>query len=347
MRFSVIPESFIEWLGMVTGQVPTPLFDTLVGIWQARTVMVAVKLGVFEALATGPRTAAEVAERCQTKPMPTDKLLGALVGARYLTLRRERYGLTRTARLWLLAGSISSLRDSMLFRFVEWDLLAHYESYARTGVCLDVHDNLDKETWPAYPGGMRAIASLAAPEVVKRTPVPARATRLLDIGGAHGCYAAALCRRYPALSGVILDLPDMVAHAAPLLEAEVLGERLRHQVGDVLETDLGEATFDVVLLAQLVHHFDEATNRELQQRIARALRPGGVVVVQDMFKAASPRKAGQAGALADYYFAMVSASGTWRHEDVAAWQRDAGLAPHKPLNFRSVPGTGQQTASRH
>lgn len=346
MRVGIIPESLVEWLGVVTGRVPAPLYDTLVAMWQARTVMVAVKLGVFEALADEPLAAEEVATRCETALMPTEKLLGALAGARYLKLRDGRYALRRMARRWLLRRSEPSLRDNLLLRFAEWDLLANYETFARTGRALDIHRHLDEDTWRAYPGGMRALASLAAGEVARRTPVPPRAERLLDIGGAHGHYAATLCRRYPRLRGVVLDLPEMVTHASPWLEAEGLGDRLRHQSGDVFETELGERQFDIVFVAQLVHHFDDAQNRELQRRIARALKPGGVVVVQDVFKPSSPDEAGQAGALGDFFFAMVSAAGTWRYEDVASWQEAAGLRPHEPLHLRSVPGTGQQAATR-
>jgi predicted O-methyltransferase YrrM len=168
----------------------------------------------------------------------------------------------------------------------------------------------------------------------------------LDIGGAHGHYAATLCRRYPRLGGIVLDLPEMIEHASPWLEAEGLGERLRHQAGDVLATDLGEDRFDLVFVAQLVHHFDAEQNRDLLRRIARALKPGGVVVVQDVFKPSSPDEAGQAGALGDFFFAMTSAAGTWRYRDVASWQAAAGLEPHRPLPLRSVPGTGQQAATR-
>ena len=31
-------------------------------------------------------------------------------------------------------------------------------------------------------------------------------------------------------------------------------------------------------------------------------------------------------------------------DEMAAWQRAAGLLPQKPIRFRSVPGSGQQAA---
>jgi SAM-dependent methyltransferase len=97
-----------------------------------------------------------------------------------------------------------------------------------------------------------------------------------------------------------------------------------------------------VFVAQLLHHFDEATNRELARRVARALRPGGIFVVQEMIRPGSSREAGQVGALLDFYFASTSASGTWTVDEIASWQRDAGLRVRKPLWLRSLPGSAQQ-----
>ena len=116
-----------------------------------------------------------------------------------------------------------------------------------------------------------------------------------------------------------------------------------HHAGDALVDDLGEACYDVVLLAQLAHHFDEATNRRLVRRLARALRPGGLLVVQEISRRTSPR-GGQLGALSHLYFALTSSTGGWTFEEIADWQRDAGLEPRKPVWFRALPDTGQQAA---
>jgi SAM-dependent methyltransferase len=167
---------------------------------------------------------------------------------------------------------------------------------------------------------------------------------MLDIGGSHGYYSVALCRKHEKLRAVILDLPQAVEHAAPLLAAEGMGDRVVHRAGNALEEDLGTDAYDLVLVAQLVHHFSEAQNRDLAARIARALRPGGVYAVLDEFRPRTAKDAGQVGALLEFYFALTSQSGTWAVEEIAAWQRRAGLAPRKAIRFRTVPGVGVQAA---
>lgn len=125
-----------------------------------------------------------------------------------------------------------------------------------------------------------------------------------------------------------------------------MGDRIRYRAGDVLTEDLGFERYDVVFMANLVHHFDEAMNRDLVRRIVRALRPGGVLVIGDVMRSRSPKDAGQIGALADLYFAVTSEAGTWSFDEIACWQRDEGLVPHRPIRLFTAPGGGLQAATK-
>ena len=344
MRLGVIPENLIERILLALGVLPTPIMDTMMAYTLARTIMVGTKLGVFEALAPGALTTGEVAKYCGTHPGATKKLLNALAGAGYLRADGERYALAPVTRKWLLKESPQSLHDKMLFQFLEWDWMGHYEDFVRSGKPLDAHETMSDDEWGLYQQGMRSAVSMWASEVARRTPVPKGARDMLDIGGSHGYYSVALCRRHPSLRAVVLDLPEAVKQAAPILAKEGMGDRVVHRAGNALTDDLGTKAWDLVFIALVVHHFDEATNRELAQRVALSLRPGGVFVIQETIRPHSPKEAGQLGALLDLYFAVTSEAGSWSFEDMAAWQREAGLVPQKPIRFRSVPGTGQQVA---
>ena len=306
--------------------------------------MVGTKLGVFEALREEPLDASRVAERCGLDARGTHKLLFALAGAGYVEETDGRYALVPVARKWLLADSPSSLADKLLLQFHEWDWVERAEDYVRTGEPLELHASISAEEWPIYQRGMRALAGAAAAETARRLRVPRGARDMLDIGGSHGYFSVALCRRHDTLSATVLDLPEAVEHAATILAAEGMGERVVHRAGDALSDDLGTDAYDVVLIAQLVHHFSDEQNRELAARVARALRPGGVFAILDAFRSPSAKDAGQAGALLDFYFALTSQSGTWSPEEMASWQRAAGLKPRRPIRFRTVPGVGVQAA---
>ena len=142
MRLGPVAENPIEWLIARLNIAPRPLLETQMAYTLARLVMVGTKVGAFDALAGGPATAAEVAERCGTDSRGTGKLLFALAGAGYLRTKDDRYELTAVSRKWLLRDSPHSLADKLLFQFLEWDWIESSEDYVRTGEPLDAHESI-------------------------------------------------------------------------------------------------------------------------------------------------------------------------------------------------------------
>ncbi len=346
MRYGIIADNPLEAIGLASGMVPTPMLEPY-GAAFGRTLMVATKLGVFEALADGPMTAAAVADRCGIDGRAAEKLMNLLVGMRHLRRSSEgTYRLTKVARTWLLEGSSRSMRDMVLMKFLEWEWIEGLEAFVRTGEPLDVHARMSADDWRLYQRGMRAQAGLLGGWLARRLPMPPSATTMLDIGGSHGYLSVALCRRHPALRSVVLDLPEAVEQAAPLLAAEGMGDRVVHRAGNALTDDLGTDAYDLILAFSLVHHFDAATNRELAARCARALRPGGLFVIGDLMRPEYPERASAMDLFYDLYFALTSRSGLWSFEEMAEWQRAAGLVPRKPMRLIMGQGPGLQIGER-
>ena len=57
MKIGAIPENLFERLVTLANLAPTPVVDTFHAVIVARAIIVATKLGVFDALAPGPRPA--------------------------------------------------------------------------------------------------------------------------------------------------------------------------------------------------------------------------------------------------------------------------------------------------
>ena len=346
MRFGIIADGPVERLGLASGMVPTPMLEGY-GAGFVRALMVATRLHIFETLSEAPLAAPAVAERCRIDPRATEKLLNLLVGMRYLRRSDDgRYLLTKLARRWLLEDTDGSVRDMVLMKFLEWDWIEGLESFVRSGEPLDVHGTMRSEDWRLYQRGMRAQAGLLGRWLARRLPMPEGATAMLDIGGSHGHFSVALCRRYPSLRSVVLDLPEAVEQSAPLLAAEGMGDRVVHQAGNALTDDLGSEAYDLILAFSLVHHFDDGTNRALATRCARALKPGGIFVIGDLMRPESPSKASAMDLFYDLYFALTSRSGLWSFAEMAEWQAAAGLVPRRPMRVLPGQGPGLQIADR-
>jgi SAM-dependent methyltransferase len=339
MRLGVIAENIIERLVLRSNAVPEPLLETQMAFCMARSIMAGVKLGLFEAAGDGALSAEDLAKTCGTNPAATEKLLNTLTGCRYFKFRNGAYALTPKAAKWLLRRSPQSLCDKLLFQFYEWEMVEGYEDFVRTGKPMAGHEGLQGDDfWNSYQRGMRNLAGFAAGEVAERFPMPPGARDMLDVGGSHGHFSVSLCRRHPDLKSVILDLPEAVKHAAPILSEEKMGARVTHRPGNALTDELGEGSVDIAFMSQLVHHFTDEQNRALMKKIARALRTRGVCVMFEAIRPRTPAESGQTAALLDLYFAMVSESGTWPLATMQDWLQSAGLEPLKPIWLRTMPG---------
>jgi predicted O-methyltransferase YrrM len=344
MRVGLMAENPLESAVIASGLVPVAMLEGYAPVY-ARAALTATKLGVFEALRDGGRSAQAVADTCGTDARATEKLLNLLVTMRYLRHRGGAYTLARHVRRWLLADG-AGVRDLILMKELEWRWIDQLEAFVTDGRPLDVHGTMSTEDWAAYQRGMRAQANLLASWLARRVPVPAGARDMLDIGGSHGYFSVVLCRRHPELRATVLDLPEAVEHAAPLLDREGMGDRVVLKAGDALADDLGEAAYDLIMMFSLVHHFDDATNRTLVARAARALRPGGYLVIGDALRPSAPGKGGQQGAFFDLYFALTSESGLWSFNEMRSWQVAAGLTPRKSMQLIPGGGFGLQVAER-
>lgn len=337
MKIGPRPENAREWLAEKLDLAPIPIADTQVAYTAARAIMAGTSLGIFDAIARGHTTPEAIAGACRTHPRATRALLDALVSIDYLSFRGGAYANRRHVTKWLLADAPRSIRAKLVFQRVEWELLAGLEGFVRTGESLALHRMLGPEEQALYQDGMRALASEIAPAIAGRLRLPRSPRRMVDVGGSHGFHAVALCRKHPTLEAEVLELPGAVTAAAPLLAKENMGDRVRHREGDALAGDLGR-DLDLVLVAQLVHHFTAKENAALAKRAFRALRPGGVLAIADLERAPSPGAGGALGGTMDLYFALTSRSGTWSVPEMQQWQRDAGFRVRRAVRFPTLPG---------
>jgi tRNA (cmo5U34)-methyltransferase len=104
------------------------------------------------------------------------------------------------------------------------------------------------------------------------------AMRVLELGIGTGETARRVLARHPRARIVGIDASrEMVGQARKALPSDRVELRLAR-----LEDPLPDGPFDVVISALAIHHLDGAGKAELFARAARALAPGGRLVVADV-----------------------------------------------------------------
>jgi len=345
MQLSISPDNPLEWLALRADIVPWPLLHAQIMPVMAKAVLEAADKGVFEAIANGANTAEMVAQTCQLHPKATRELMGLLTAMHYFRFKDGQFLLTKSARKWVLKDNPESVYGMMVFNNrVMWEWLNHMGEYLKTGKGIHYHDTLNTDQWRYYQNVMLAATGTEAKEFGRRTPVPKNATAMLDIGGSHGQHSVALCRRVPTLQSTVLDLPEAIEQAAPLLARLGLGNRVRHKAGNALTDDFGTEQYDIVLMSSLAHHFNDEQNRLVAQKVARALRPGGIYIVNEFIRPEPGAKPELVGGSTDLFYGLTSTAGNYSVDEIQAWQQAAGLKSNKVLAYRTIPGRAMVVA---
>ncbi|HEV7993963.1 MAG TPA: class I SAM-dependent methyltransferase [Gemmatimonadaceae bacterium] len=116
-----------------------------------------------------------------------------------------------------------------------------------------------------------------------------RATHLLDVGAGAGNYTLRMLRELPGLDVTLVDLSrPMLDRAAERLR-ESSATRVHCVQADVRELELGEARFDLITAAAVLHHLRTTEEWEaVFTAFFRALRPGGSLWISDLVEHSIP-----------------------------------------------------------
>lgn len=140
---------------------------------------------------------------------------------------------------------------------------------------------------------------------------------VIDVGGGHGRYAEAMVARGCRVT--LFDMPVVID-----LARERYGDTLDYRPGDFHEDSFG-GPYDAAFLSNIVHGESPEADAELLRRLSACLRPGGWVLLKDVFideQGRDPEHAVFFGGNMLYYTAQGR---TYTLRDVAGWCEGAGL----------------------
>lgn len=257
---------------------PNPVYTVLQiagGYCLPRCLHVVAVLGVADGLDESPRTAAELAGSVGAHPDALGRVLRLLAAHGVFECQDERFRHTPASRL-LRSDHPQSLRSlARMFGLpINWAIFGALEHTIRTG--LPAADKV-------LPGGFWAYfaehpeesgifnAAMAGKAHAQVAGVVAAydfsGFRLIgDIGGGRGHLLSAVLDSTPNASGVLFDLPHVVAEAA----GEASG-RLELQAGDFFKDALPSC--DAYLVMEVIHDWGDEEAVVILRAIRRAAPP--------------------------------------------------------------------------
>ncbi len=157
---------------------------------------------------------------------------------------------------------------------------------------------------------------------------------LLDLGGGAGAYTAAFLAAHPGATATLVDVHDVLALAA--VELAAVRDRVRLVGGDARVAPVG-AGHGAVLLSNLLHLHGPSGCAGLCAAAARAVAPGGVVVVKDL-RVDEDRGGPLAGLLFALNMAIYTDEGDVHAPSrIRTWLEDAGLVVVEERRLAAAP----------
>ncbi|MET8680170.1 class I SAM-dependent methyltransferase [Streptomyces sp. NPDC004647] len=311
---------------------PEQIIDDLWAPRATQVLLTAVELGLFSHLATGARTAADIAEAAGAAPRGVLRVLDALVALGYLEKDGGEYELTAVSRRFLVRDSPSYLGDMCRETRLLWPSWSRLTDVVRTGepTALWEEESAGREHFPQLVSAWFPMSFGAARAAVGALPERTRAgiRRVLDVAAGSGAWSLAFALELPEARVTTVDHPEVTAITRKFTERFGVADRYEHISGNLREVPFGDG-YDLVTLGYIVHTEGPEWGRRLIEKAYAALRDGGTLLIGDMIPDDD-----RTGPDIPLVFAATDLLLFSRHGDVftmrdyRAWLTDAG--------FRSV-----------
>jgi hypothetical protein len=301
---------------------PVQMMHMLLGRWVSQAIGAAAKLGIADHLASGPKSASELAQLCKAHGPSIGRLLRALASLGVFTEQEEgRFANTPLS---------DTLRADVFGSARPFALMVNHEAHIKAWLGLDYsvetgHCGFEKihgaKPWDwlarnpefgrIFDDAMTSFSGMIGPAIVQAYDFSGIGT-LVDVGGGHGMLLASIVANNPSVRGVLFDQPHVVDGAMTDLE----------KVGGDFFVEVPAA--DAYILKNVIHDWNDADAVRILRTIHEASKPGArLLLVEAVIKAGNEPDLGK---IVDIEMLVLTSGGRERNaQEHAQILRDGGF----------------------
>jgi SAM-dependent methyltransferase len=263
-----------------------PLEYIFPGIVAAQAIHAAVKFKIPDLLASGPKTAAELAAACGADELSLERLLRALTSIEMFSRTPEgRYRNSPHTEILRTNHPLSLRSEGMLLpEPFMWLPLGELSESVRTGE--PAFERIYGQSFFAYlaehPDESANFNRVMTQEIAWTTSAVLRAYDfsrykcLVDVGGGQGVFLKNLLAATPALRGVLFDQPQVVAEAKELLKGDIAA-RTKILGGNFF--DKVPEGGDLYVMRRIIHDWEDADAEKILGNVRRAMAKDGTLLL--------------------------------------------------------------------
>jgi acetylserotonin N-methyltransferase len=266
------------------------ILDIATAFWKSQTFFTACRLGVFDALGEAPATPEELAQRLGVNPLACRRLLVPLRELGLLQQHADRFQnsdlgnfCTSTSPIPLEAASLWGVGTPF---YHLWEFLpdAVRELSPRWQQVLGPVPDKAFSALYADPKRLRRFTewldAFGTPQGQVLADVVDFSNQhcILDVAGGPGSIAIQIGLRHQHLKGIVMDMAPVCAIAREHIQRNNLAERFSAVASDLFAGPYPEGA-DVIVLASILHDWNEPECKLILRNCFEALPRGGLLLV--------------------------------------------------------------------
>jgi len=220
-------------------------------------------------------TAREIAERRESSPEMTEKLLIACTALGLTQFRGGKYENSELAGMYLVRGK----------PFYQGNWIDH----AADDLWGYWSEGLEKKLGGKHAGEkdshrrfIMAMHDMAmggeAEELAAHVNLKGRKL-LFDVGGGPGTYSIFLCKNNPELRAIVFDLPETIKITRDVIKEFGMSDRISAIAGDWNRDKFGSEN-DIVLMSNILHVPGSSAEMKLKKAFD-SMNEGGLLIIRD------------------------------------------------------------------
>jgi ubiquinone/menaquinone biosynthesis C-methylase UbiE len=275
----------------MSDQKPNPrqqLLQMITSYWVSQSIHLAAKLGLADLVKDGPKTAAELATATNTHAPSLYRLLRALASVEiFAEDEQQRFSLTPMAEC--LLDQHGSQRAVALMmgdeHFRTWGELLYsiqtgkpaFNHLYGQGVFEYLSEHAEAaKIFDAAMTGFHGPETQAMIDAYDYTGV----NTLVDVGGGNGTVLSAVLKRYPAMKGILYDLPGVIERAKKNLADQGVAARCQTIAGSFFES--APPGGDAYQMRHIIHDWTDEQCLTILGHIRKVIPKHGRLLVIEM-----------------------------------------------------------------
>jgi SAM-dependent methyltransferase len=272
-------------VGKVLAAYPIKTFEDFRVVAQlyqySRVIATAQELDLFTVVGNQALSVPVLAKRLQASPRGLDILCRNLAALGLLVKRGTVYRNSSVAKRDLNRNSPGYRAEYLKLIQSHWKDFAKLTRSVRLGTPAEAGAP-DSPHWRReFTWAMHYRSREQANRIAGRLDFRGAET-LLDLGGGPGTYAMAFLQKHRALRATIADRPAALKVAREIAARHPANARLAFVPLDFMQDSLPRP-YDIIWLSNIIHIYSPAENLILFRKAARALAPGGRLLIHDSF----------------------------------------------------------------